>query len=440
MFAWYKEVTSPQKKALFSAWLGYVFDGFDFMLIFYIMYLIKPDLGLTDLEGAFLSTAAFIGRPLGGAIFGLLADRFGRKPLMMWAIVAYSLGTGLSGIAVSGLTLALARFIVGMGMAGEYACASTYAVESFPKHLKAKASAFLVSGFGIGNIIAAYFMPAFAETYGWRMSFFVGLTPILLVLYIRSKAPESQEWEAARLHRESTGGVREYQGFLPVLWGALKGLFNPIQLPLTLVVFIVLFSIFGANWPIFGLLPTYMAGVGFETSVISKLMTAAAFGTVAGNITWGLLADRFGLKKTFILGLLSSFLFIIPLFMIPEGNNVLLGLCLFGLMFTNVGVGGLMPKFIYDYFPLEVRGLGTGLIYNLAATSGTFNSMAATYIGMTYGLGTALTFVVSFWTFTLVSIVGFGIPDWLLVRANKKRLARAAKEQASGLKSVEVLK
>lgn len=440
MFAWYKEVTSPQKKALFSAWLGYVFDGFDFMLIFYIMYLIKPDLGLTDLEGAFLSTAAFIGRPLGGAIFGLLADRFGRKPLMMWAIVAYSLGTGLSGIAVSGLTLALARFIVGMGMAGEYACASTYAVESFPKHLKAKASAFLVSGFGIGNIIAAYFMPAFAETYGWRMSFFVGLTPILLVLYIRSKAPESQEWEAARLHRESTGGVREYQGFLPVLWGALKGLFNPIQLPLTLVVFIVLFSIFGANWPIFGLLPTYMAGVGFETSVISKLMTAAAFGTVAGNITWGLLADRFGLKKTFILGLLSSFLFIIPLFMIPEGNNVLLGLCLFGLMFTNVGVGGLMPKFIYDYFPLEVRGLGTGLIYNLAATSGTFNSMAATYIGMTYGLGTALTFVVSFWTFTLVSIVGFGIPDWLLVRANKKRLARAAKEQTSGLKSVEVLK
>lgn len=404
------------------------------------MYLIKPDLGLTDLEGAFLSTAAFIGRPLGGAIFGLLADRFGRKPLMMWAIVAYSLGTGLSGIAVSGLTLALARFIVGMGMAGEYACASTYAVESFPKHLKAKASAFLVSGFGIGNIIAAYFMPAFAETYGWRMSFFVGLTPILLVLYIRSKAPESQEWEAARLHRESTGGVREYQGFLPVLWGALKGLFNPIQLPLTLVVFIVLFSIFGANWPIFGLLPTYMAGVGFETSVISKLMTAAAFGTVAGNITWGLLADRFGLKKTFILGLLSSFLFIIPLFMIPEGNNVLLGLCLFGLMFTNVGVGGLMPKFIYDYFPLEVRGLGTGLIYNLAATSGTFNSMAATYIGMTYGLGTALTFVVSFWTFTLVSIVGFGIPDWLLVRANKKRLARAAKEQTSGLKSVEVLK
>ncbi len=68
--------------------------------------------------------------------------------------------------------LTLSRFIVGMGMAGEYACASTYAVESWPKHLKSKASAFLVSGFGIGNIIAAYFMPSFAEAYGWRAAFF----------------------------------------------------------------------------------------------------------------------------------------------------------------------------------------------------------------------------------------------------------------------------
>lgn len=73
-----------------------------------------------------------------------------------------------------------------------------------------------------------------------------------------------------------------------------------------------------------------------------------------------------------------SFLFIFPLFRIPQDNYLLLGACLFGLMATNVGVGGLVPKFLYDYFPLEVRGLGTGLIYNLAATSGTFNSMAAT--------------------------------------------------------------
>lgn len=94
------------------------FDGFDFMLIFYIMYLIKADLGLTDMEGAFLATAAFIGRPFGGALFGLLADKFGRKPLMMWSIVAYSVGTGLSGLASGVIMLTLSRFIVGMGDGG----------------------------------------------------------------------------------------------------------------------------------------------------------------------------------------------------------------------------------------------------------------------------------------------------------------------------------
>src|SRR5699024_12768940 len=93
----------------------------------------------------------------------------------------------------------------------------------------------------------------------------------------------------------------------------MKGLFNSTHLPLTLCVFIVLFAIFGANWPIFGLLPTYLASEGFDTGVVSKLMTAAAFGTVLGNIIWGTIADKIGLKKTFSIGLLMSFLFIFPL-------------------------------------------------------------------------------------------------------------------------------
>ncbi|EHB2052137.1 MFS transporter, partial [Salmonella enterica subsp. enterica serovar Typhimurium] len=149
---------------------------------------------------------------------------------------------------------------------------------------------------------------------------------------------------------------------------------------------------------------------------VSNLMTAAAFGTVLGNIVWGLCADRIGLKKTFSIGLLMSFLFIFPLFRIPQDNYLLLGACLFGLMATNVGVGGLVPKFLYDYFPLEVRGLGTGLIYNLAATSGTFNSMAATWLGITMGLGAALTFIVAFWTATILLIIGLSIPDRLKAR------------------------
>lgn len=406
---WTKELNSKQKKAMLSAWLGYVFDGFDFMLIFYIVYLIRPELGLNDYEATFLATAAFIGRPIGGAFFGLMADKFGRKPMMMWAIITYSVGTGLSGMSIGFYTLAVCRFIVGMGMAGEYACASTYAVESWPKHLKSKASAILVSGFGIGNIISAYFMPSIAESYGWRTAFFIGLIPVILVIYIRAKAPESTEWEDAQ---KDGGGKSSYSAF-KIIGDSLTGLFNWHQLPLTICIFVVLFAIFGANWPIFGLLPSFLKSEGFHTGTISNLMTAAAFGTVCGNILWGMIADKIGLKKTFTIGLLASIPFILALFYIPNDNKILLGICLFFLMFTNIGVGGLVPKFLYDYFPIEVRGLGSGLIYNLAATSGMFNSMAATYIGIYMGLGQALTFVVSFWSITIIAIVGFGLPDFL---------------------------
>lgn len=111
----------------------------------------------------------------------------------MGSIIIYSVGTGLSGIATNLYMLAVCRFIVGLGMSGEYACASTYAVESWPKNLQSKASAFLVSGFSVGNIIAAQIIPQFAEVYGWRNSFFIGLLPVLLVLWIDRRTFEADE-------------------------------------------------------------------------------------------------------------------------------------------------------------------------------------------------------------------------------------------------------
>lgn len=83
---WYKQVNPSQRKALFSAWLGYVFDGFDFMMIFYILHIIKADLGITDIQATLIGTVAFIARPIGGGLFGAMADKYGRKPMMMWQL------------------------------------------------------------------------------------------------------------------------------------------------------------------------------------------------------------------------------------------------------------------------------------------------------------------------------------------------------------------
>lgn len=392
--AWYKQVNPSQRKALFSAWLGYVFDGFDFMMIFYILHIIKADLCITDIEATLIGTVAFIARPIGGGFFGALADKYGRKPMMMWAIIIYSLGTGLSGFATNLYMLAVCRFIVGIGMSGEYACASTYAVESWPKNLQSKASAFLVSGFSIGNIIAAQIIPRFSEAYGWRNSFFIGLLPVLLVLWIRKSAPESQEWIEDKSKEKST----------------FADVFKNPHLPISLIVFLVCFSLFGANWPINGLLPTYLAENGVTTTVISTLMTIAGVGTLTGTIFFGFVGDRIGIKKAFIVGLIASFIFLCPLFFIPVSSTALIGLCLFGLMFTNLGIAGLIPKFIYNYFPTRLRGLGTGLIYNLGATGGMAAPMLATYISGSYGLGISLFIVTVLFSALLITLIGFDIP------------------------------
>lgn len=391
---WYKQVKPPQRKALFSAWLGYVFDGFDFMMIFYILHIIKADLGITDIQATLIGTVAFIARPIGGGFFGAMADKYGRKPMMMWAIVIYSVGTGLSGVATNLYMLAACRFIVGIGMSGEYACASTYAVESWPKSLQSKASAFLVSGFSIGNIIAAQIIPQFAEAYGWRNSFFIGLLPVLLVLWIRKNAPESQEWIEDKSKEKST--------FMDV--------FRKPHLPISMIVFLVCFSLFGANWPINGLLPTYLSDNGVNTKVISTLMTIAGLGTLTGTIFFGFVGDKIGVKNAFVVGLLTSFVFLCPLFFIPVENSSIIGLCLFGLMFTNLGIAGLIPKFIYDYFPTRLRGLGTGLIYNLGATGGMAAPVLATYISGSFGLGIALFIVTVVFSALLILLVGLDIP------------------------------
>ena len=142
--------------------------------------------------------AAFVARPLGGAIFGSFADKYGRRLAMIVSIITYSVGTFLCGLSTSYIWLFIFRMIIGMGMAGEYACSSSYAIESWPKHLRTKASAFLVSGFSIGNILASQVIPWVAQAYGWRVAFFIGLAPVALVLYVRRHAPESEEWAQAK--------------------------------------------------------------------------------------------------------------------------------------------------------------------------------------------------------------------------------------------------
>lgn len=214
------------------------------------------------------------------------------------------------------------------------------------------------------------------------------------MLWIRKNAPESQEWIEDKSREKSS----------------IVDVFRNPHLPISLIVFLVCFSLFGANWPINGLLPTYLAENGVITTDISTLMTIAGLGTLTGTVFFGFVGDKIGVKKAFLTGLIASFVFLCPLFFISVRHTTLIGFCLFGLMFTNLRIAGLIPKFIYDYFPTRLRGLGTGLIYNLGATGGMAAPVLATYISGSYGLGVSLFIVTITFSVLLIILIGFDVP------------------------------
>src|SRR3954466_7205203 len=185
----FSQVTSDQRRTLLAAALGWMLDAFDAMLYALVLAHIMRDLGMSKATSGLLYTLTLLASGIGGIFFGFVADRIGRKRALMLSILTYSICSFASGLSTSVLSLAVFRFILGLGMGGEWNTGATLVAETWPTNLRAKAIAIVQSSWAVGFAIAALVVWAVLLRFEWRAVFFVGVLPALVILWIRRDVP-----------------------------------------------------------------------------------------------------------------------------------------------------------------------------------------------------------------------------------------------------------
>src|SRR5437764_1145975 len=195
------------RAALVAGFLGWTLDAFDFFLVVFTLTAIAKEFGKTDAELALTLTVTLAFRPVGAFIFGLLADRYGRRLPLMIDLVFYSIVEVLSGLAPNYTTFLILRALFGIGMGGEWGVGASLAMEKVPSRLRGILSGLLQQGYALGNLLAALCFFFFFERWGWRPLFFLGGLPALLALFVRIKVKESEVWEKRK--PENWTGLRK---------------------------------------------------------------------------------------------------------------------------------------------------------------------------------------------------------------------------------------
>jgi MFS family permease len=380
------QATPGQRRTLLAASLGWALDAFDAMLYALVLALLMRDLGMSKTTAGFLGTLTLLASGVGGVLFGFLADRIGRKRALMASIVTYSVCSFASGLSTSIAMLAAARFVLGLGMGGEWNTGATLVAETWPTELRAKAISIVQSSWALGFAAAALVAGPVARYFGWRAVFFVGILPALLTLWIRRGVPESALWEQRIvLDRGSTDGDPLGHGgkeASPVST-AFSTIFQPPFVKHTFALLLFNFCCLFAWWGLFTWLPPYLSlpvsqgGRGFGViGTTTLLVVLNLFGMFPGYASFGWIADYFGRRRAFLIYSLAA-AFLIPFYAAARAPVVLMALGI-AVAFFGTGIfsgSGIMGS---EIFPTAVRARALGFTYNGART---LSSIAPLVIG-----------------------------------------------------------
>jgi MFS transporter, SHS family, lactate transporter len=336
---------TDHRAALLAGYLGWTLDAFDFFLVVFCLTSIGREFHKTDAQMALTITATLAFRPVGAFLFGLMADRYGRRLPLMLDLVFYSVVEVASGLAPSYTTFLILRCLFGIGMGGEWGIGASLAMEKVPARLRGLLSGFLQQGYATGYLLAAICYFFIFPRVGWRPLFFLGGLPALLALFVRMRVKESEVWEKTRHHT----------------WGNLgRALVGNWKLFLYIAVLMMAMNLVAHGSQ--DMYPTFLERQwGFGVGTRSLLTGISMIGAIAGGTLFGSISDRAGRRRAMITALCLSLL-VIPLWAFAPSLPLLI-VGAFLMQFFVQGSWGVIPAHLAELSPDDVRGFLPGFGY-----------------------------------------------------------------------------
>jgi len=395
MFADLRALNRQQRSAFVASFLGWTLDAFDFFLLTFVITDIAKDFSVevADVAEALFLTLAM--RPVGAFIFGLLAERFGRKPVLMADILLYSVIEVATAFSTSIEMLLILRAIFGVAMGGEWGLGASLAFETVPIRSRGIVSGILQEGYAVGNLLAALVFWTLYDVIGWRGMFIVGVAPAFLVVYLRLHVDESPVWEATRHTREN---------FLAAIWNSIRGRWG---LFLYVIVLMTCFNALSHGSQ--DLFPTYLRiqhHLGTQaTSIITVIANA---GAITGGVLFGIYSERIGRKRT----IMMAALLVLPAIYLWAFSTepIWLAVGAFLVQVMVQGAWGVVPVHLNELAPEGTRGTFPGFTYQLgnlfASRNQVFQARLAHAHGDNYGLALAIVTAGSALLLALVTWLG----------------------------------
>ena len=388
-------------KALIGSAVGYAMDGFDLLILGFMLSAISADLNLTPAQSGSLVTWTLVGAVVGGIVFGALSDRYGRVRVLTWTIVLFTVFTGLCAIAQGYWDLLIYRTIAGIGLGGEFGIGMALAIEAWPAKHRAKAASYVALGWQVGVLAAALLTPVLLPHIGWRGMFVVGIFPAFVAWYLRVRLHEPEIFSQKQTEL-STQKISKLESFKLLVKDKAT---TKVSLGIVVLTSVQNFGYYGIMiW-----MPNFLSKqLGFSLTKSGLWTAVTVCGMMAGIWIFGRLADRIGRKPSFLLFQLGAVISIITYSQLTDPTAMLVAGAFLG-MFVNGMMGG-YGALMAEAYPTEARATAQNVLFNLGRAVGGFGPVVVGAIVSAYSFSIAIAFLAVIYVIDMVATV-FLVPE-----------------------------